>query len=217
MRSLAFESSLGLMTTNMDERIKKVITQEQIDEALNGPESFIYFGELPIGKTWSIGPVIQHRDSTLIDRSNARALKDTLEFEHSEWSEDWAIESMSHWAVGWVEHLCFRAVNEDGTPTEIFEFVLDWLEDLRGYPLADEDLYSEMEMAETIENIEWIGGGYLIEDYPEDWALTVYDWFWDNNQQAIENRDDQGGWPSDREMKEALRELNLLAEEYIEE
>jgi hypothetical protein len=191
-----------------------MVTQRQIEEALTGPEHFIYFGDLPIGTTWSIGPVIQHRDSTLIEQANAIALRKELS-EHPEFENDWLIERMNHWAVGWVAHLCFRAINEDGTATDIFQFLLDWQEMLEDYPLADEELYSQMETEATIENIEWVGGKFLKEDYPDDWASQVYSWLWDNNQQAVDNIDDQGGYPSHEEMKEALKELNLLDEEYL--
>lgn len=189
-----------------------MITKEQIDQAFINPENFIYLGDLPIGDTWSIGPTIQHRDSTLIDQSNAIALKEELK-EHSEWNDDWAIESMNHWAVGWVEKLCFRVVNKDGSPSEIFQFLLDWKQDLEDYPLADEELYSRMEYEATLENIGWVGSPYLKEDYPDDWAEQVWAWFWDNNQRAIDNVDDEGGWPSREEMQEVLKALNLLEEE----
>lgn len=68
-------------------------------------------------------------------------------------------------------------------------------------------------MDATMENIRWIGEGFLKEDSPKEWTSLVYDWFWEYNLEALENRDDQGAWPSREDMKEALKELGLLDEE----
>lgn len=45
-----------------------------VDEALKIPSDFGYSGKLPIGETWSLGPVIRTRDSDLLEQSNADAL-----------------------------------------------------------------------------------------------------------------------------------------------
>ena len=37
----------------------------------------------------------------------------------------------------------------------------------------------------------------------------MFSWFWDHNQRAVENRDDQGGYPSEDELREAFDALGF--------
>lgn len=48
---------------------------------------------------------------------------------------------------------------------------------------------------------------FIEAELPDDWAEQVFSWLWDNNQAAVENRDDQGACPSEEEVQEAAREL----------
>ena len=35
----------------------------------------------------------------------------------------------------------------------------------------------------------------------------MFSWLWDHNQRAVENRDDQGGYPGEDDLKEAFAAL----------
>jgi len=52
-----------------------------------------------------------------------------------------------------------------------------------------------------------------VEELPDDMAGQLLSWFWDNDQSAVENCDDQGGWPTDEQMAEALTELGYTLED----
>lgn len=124
-----------------------------VREQLKRPDSFAYFGERKeMFETWALGPCITHRDADAVDRSNAQALKKFLKSDPS-LDEDWECDKASHWAVGWVEHLSFRAVEEDRkTPTRIARILCAWFTYLRDmHPVADEDLLSTMEDEEAHE------------------------------------------------------------------
>jgi hypothetical protein len=195
-----------------------VITQKDMREAVKMPEDFAYFGDLPIGDTWSLGPVILTRDSDLLTESNAQALKNSLE-EIPEFEGEYAIESMNHWAVGWTEHLCFHVFEYDGdlmVPTEIFKWIKKWFEALEDYPVADEEDWSRREVEATLENIT-NEGIHLVRECTEGWESKVYSWLWDNDQYSVESHDGGGGYPSDSAIRKALKALNMLDPEYDEE
>lgn len=161
---------------------------------------------------WSLGPCIRTRDSTLLESSNADVL--LRELKKSSVPEDqWEVHSLGHWAVGWVEHLSFRVFTEAMTPTECALFLIEWGEKLDRYPIADEDDYNDKETDATLDNIREAGRRFVKKGVPEDWPDAVYSWFADHNDRAIENRDDQGGYPNDDEIRAALDALGFLDKE----
>lgn len=70
-----------------------------------------------------------------------------------------------------------------------------------------------METEATIRNIMDIGRNLVKDGAPEFWAYDVYQELPDAE---IENRDDQGGYPSEEAVALALKNLDLLDEEYAE-
>ena len=44
-------------------------------------------------------------------------------------------------------------------------------------------------------------------DLPEGWEEAVYEWLSDNDPSAVENRDDQGGYPSEEQLRKAFESL----------
>lgn len=150
--------------------------EEFIKAVLKRPSDFGYFGDNEeMFVTWSLGPVIRHRDSDILEQSNADALEKCLNEEHPELSEDWSITQCSHWCVGWCDHFSFRVVNPDGSLSDIAKFYLDWERKLDDYPVADEDDYSEREYEAACELIQYLAEGMgLKEDLPEGWVGEVY-------------------------------------------
>lgn len=191
------------------------IADDTLKRAVERPSSFLYSGgQEGMFDTWSLGEVIRHRDSDLLAQSNADALLKMLEEDFPELSDDWHISGCNHWAVGWVEHLSFRALNEDGTPTPIFYVIQAWFDSLADYCVADEEDYSRREYEATVENYTFEGyNGDLKDDAPETWAYDVYGWFSDNDRyDCIENMDGQGGWASKEQITEALEALGYLVD-----
>jgi len=158
----------------------------------------------PDNGTWGIY-YTHNRDSTLLDESNHHSLLEIFEEELSN-SEEFFIERHNHWAVGWVEGFVFK-VYEDGTQkvTEVFEKLCEQLERLENYPLLDEDDYSKREYDATLENISFECG------YAKGHEAEVFSWLYEHNDSAIENVDDQGGYPSQKQILEALDQLYLLS------
>lgn len=126
---------------------------EWLAKAMRRPDSFAYFGDDTdrMFVTWSLGPVIEHRDSDCVDRANAEALRRFLASDPSLEGE-YRMTSCSHWAVGHVTHISFHAYETEAgrEPTRIARILAAWFGYLRDvYPLADEDLHSEMEHEEA--------------------------------------------------------------------
>jgi hypothetical protein len=195
------------------------LTPEEITKALARPSSFGWFGLDGDGmfETWSLGPCIEHRDSTILDKANAKALRRYLDA-RPELADDWKIVSCTHWAVGWVDHLSYRVLNHlTGEPTRVAKILKAWFANLRDvYPVADDDLYSEMESDATW---NWIAqeGKYQARKMgfklPEDWQSKVHDWWDANDSAALENVDDQGASPSEQQFREAFEGCEFKREE----
>lgn len=184
--------------------------QKWIADALKRPSDFGYGGDNEqMFETWTLGPVIQHRNSDILDKSNAKSMIATLESDPS-LSEDWEVVSCGHWAVGWVEHLSFRVVDEDGNPSRVARVIKGFFDAIEEYPILDEEDFSQMEYDDTLENIE---NHYLRtkfhDDVPEDWASQMFSWFWDNDQSAVEPCDGGGGYPDNKQFEVCARELGF--------
>ena len=118
------------------------ITVSWVREALERPGSFLLWGTHPRSEDmfvdWSLGPVIEHRDSEVLDRANARALKRELSSDPS-LEDDWMITGCSHWAVGHVDHLSFRVLEpeteDQARRRERLEALLERMDE-RAYQLA---------------------------------------------------------------------------------
>lgn len=184
-----------------------------IREALRLPDNFgsidDRFRHCGPDRTWALGPVILTRDSGLRDQSNSAAVRRMLESDPT-LADDWTITGANHWACGWVEHLSFRVVDPDGTPSRVARVIKGFYDALSDYPIADESDYSERECDAQYENIanHW-RRSMLRDDLPDSWVGDMIDWFEANDQGAIENTDDQGGCPDDSEFETAARALGF--------
>jgi hypothetical protein len=151
-----------------------------------------------------------HRDSGLLDQSNAASMADALRsFSKSE-NQDVVFESHAHWAVGYVDGFSIR-VYRDGEITEAFHTYHGLMEQLDGYPVLDEADYSSREYEAALENIEdvtWrIKSTY---DLPDGWEAQAYEWLSSHRPGAVENKDDRGACPSERELLDAFNGLGYV-------
>lgn len=186
------------------------IDERDIAEALRLPDGLALGSEHPVSKDpehWSMGPMIVTRDSGLCDQSNRDALISHLKVEHPGLRKDWRITTCGHWGVGWVEHLSFRALNKDGSPTAIFRVLKAWFDALSDYPVADDGDYSKRQRDAAIENI--MSEGQISEDE----AGRVYSWLWDNAQRELEDDGDEGAYPSRESIDRALKAIEEEDEE----
>jgi hypothetical protein len=93
-----------------------------------------YYGERP---DWIVA-YVRTRDAEALDRANFDALVAMLE----EWPDDYATETSGHWAVGYVEFLVVRPGSAAADRMALERERLD------GYPVVDDDLYSQYESDE---------------------------------------------------------------------
>jgi hypothetical protein len=176
---------------------------------------FVWFRERELADpdNWSI--IYTHnRDSGLLTMSNADAIAKAMEQFTEGDDPDVVCESHDHWVVGHVDGFSIR-VYRDGMITKAFKTYHDLCERLDAYPILDEEDYSERELEATLENIgdsAW----KLKHEYalPDGWEGDVYSWLSDNRPGAVENRDDQGGFPEEHDLRAAF---DALGYERVEE
>lgn len=152
----------------------------------------------------------KHRDSGLFDQSNAAAITKVMrEFTDTD-DPDVVFESHSHWAVGHIDGFLIK-VFQGGKPTPAFTRYHELTISLADYPVLDESDYSNREYEATLENIAdaaWRLNRQF--NLPVEWESQVYSWFSDNDDSAIENRDDQGGYPSEEQLRAAFTALGFI-------
>lgn len=180
--------------------------EEVVKETAN-LKDFSYRGEVDLGRTWAI-TFSKHRDSELLQQSNFDTVKADLE---KRFPRDVRDERFDHWAVGWIDHLLVRMLDRNGKVTKAGKAVIEWKNRKEDYPVLDDEDYSRRELEATFDNIKNTGA------LDEETAHKVYDWLSENDQGAVENRDDQGGSPSEEQIETALKALGLMELEEGEE
>lgn len=143
------------------------------------------------------------RDSGNLERSNAAIIEEEM---NKFLGDDCRSARFNHWAFGWVDGYIIRVFRDD-KPTPAWVKWCEFVLATKDYPVLSDEDYSRREYESSIGNIQWIAKG-LRDDVPEDWAEQVWRWFWDNNQQALDNHDNHGAYPSDDEVDEALIALD---------
>lgn len=147
------------MTTMTTTRYEDMTDAEAADALLAATEEgtgFVYYGDLELGTEWAFC-FGQHRDSDALDRSNYRVILADLT---ARFPNAVQAERFTHWAVGWVDHLCVRLRDEEGDLTDAVDRVAHWKRELEYYPVADERDYSEAESEEfyaTVESVWFYG------------------------------------------------------------
>jgi hypothetical protein len=177
-------------------------------------DCFVWFrkSELADPDQWAVF-YTQHRDSGLLDQSNASVIHQTLEPFSEGDDPDVVFESHSHWAVGYIDGFSVR-VFRDGEITEAFEKYHELAERMDDYPILDETDYSDREYEATLDNIDDAAWKLKQQfELPEDWVGQVYDWLWEHRCSEVENCDDQGGYPSEEALREAFAALGFESTE----
>jgi hypothetical protein len=148
-----------------------------------------------------------HRDSGLLDQSNAAATAAALGPFTKGDDPDAVPERHRHWACGWIDGFSVRVFRQ-GEITEAFRTYHELARRLADYPVLDETDYSNREYEATVQNISeaaWRLGRHF--DLPEGWPGDVYEWLADHRPHAVEDRDDQGGWPGEGDLEAAFLAL----------
>jgi hypothetical protein len=120
---------------------------------------------------------------------------------------DVVFESHDHWACGNVDGFSIR-VYRDGVITDAFRKYHDLMEQMDGYPILNEEDYSNKEYEAPLENIADAACRMKHEyDLPDGWEGDAYSWLSENRQRAVENRDDHGGYPEAADLRAAFDAL----------
>lgn len=178
-------------------------------------DSFIWFRdrELEDADKWSV-IYTQHRDSGLLDQSNAAAIAEALAPFAEGDDPDLVFESHHHFAVGHVDGFSVRVFDQNGEITDAFRAYHELAERMNDYPVLSEEDYSRREYDQTLRNIEDAAWRLKREfALSEGWESEVYSWLSDNAPSEIENRDDQGGYPSEESLEAAFKALNFKEQE----
>ena len=95
-----------------------------------------------------------------------------------------------------------------GRITKGFRVYHELAERMDEYPILDESDYSEREFNATYENVGEAAWRLKSEfDLTADWQSDVYSWLSDHRDRALENKDDQGGYPEEGDLKAAFEAL----------
>lgn len=167
-----------------------------------------YRDDIADKNNWSI-IYTHHRDSGLLDQSNAAVIRRSMMAYTEGDNPDVVFESHDHWAVGHIDGFSVR-VFKRGRITKAFRTYHELAERIDNYPILDENDYSEREYEATLENIA-DSAWRLKDDFdlPNDWVGDVYSWLSENNAGSVENSDDQGGYPQEADLKAAFVALGF--------
>lgn len=171
-------------------------------------DSFVWFkaDELNDAENWAI-IYTHHRESGLLDQSNASVFRKTLQPFTKGDDPDVVFESHSHWAVGHIDGFSVR-VFKRGHVTKAYRKYHELIEQKEIYSILDETDYSNREYEATFSNIADAAWRLKDEfDLPEDWVGDVYEWLSENECGEIENVGDQGGYPSEEALRRAFDAL----------
>jgi hypothetical protein len=165
-----------------------VIDDKLIQDALARPSDFAYFGDNDdLFVTWGLCGPSMHRDSDCLQESNYITIWNDL---FGKFPDDVSELHSNHWAVGWIDQIMVRVIDDEGNPTPAFEALIEWNDALNDYPVADEDDFSRREWEDFVECIEqyWSSTFYVedqeyetLEGIPEYWAEDVASWLFDTH------------------------------------
>ena len=145
-----------------------------------------------------------NRDSGLLDQSNAAAIEEAMQ---PFLGGDVVAEHHHHWACGWIDGYSIR-VYRRGRITKAFKAYHALAERLANYPVLDDSDYSSREYEATMANLPDAAWKLKHEyELPEGWEGAVYDWLSEHDCSAIESSDDQGGYPSEEQLRAAFDAL----------
>lgn len=114
-----------------------VVTEEDVREALLRPPEYRdedesgFAGDPLLFRTWALGPAIVRGDGTNTEQVDEGAdlyffLRDLVEL-RSDWQ---GIRVERH--HGWVDHITYRVLDDEGKPTRLFRVIRAWREDRAG-------------------------------------------------------------------------------------
>ncbi len=170
-----------------------------------GDEHFEWRGRPADAERWTLCH-IRHRDSILSAQSNAATVEQAM----AGFGNDVLFQRFDHWQFGWVDAVVVRVFGPGDEQTEAYAALCELLLRLKDRPVLDETDYSKRVYEATTENIReavHLHPGVVIDRLPDDFPALMFDWFWNHDDRAVENTDDQGGYPNDDQVTQCVRVL----------
>lgn len=163
---------------------------------------------------WAFGLyVLRHRDSGLIDQSNAAAIAAALAPFEATGDVVWL--TCGHFGFGWTEEVAVRVFRADdaAATTPAFDVLDALVGRLAAYPILDEDDHAARSMEAAHESIRFalVGSDVDRDALPDGWESRVYRWLFRHAPEQVEDCDDRGPSPDDESVVEALTALCLIA------
>lgn len=199
-------------------QISQMSITELAQHSLRMPEDFGYYG--PQGEMfvyWGFCGIDKHGASDILMQSNYHSISQKL---MEEYPDSFRIESFKHWAVGYVDRLCVRilenpelGITEDNI-TKAFRAVMDIQIELEDYPIYDEEIHDRMQYENQIGFITDLPDYLLklIDTEIEDWAEKLNYSLQSNNFYDFEY-----AFPKDDEILEAAYQANVHNKNEVEE
>lgn len=189
-------------------------------DGLQKPEDFGYWGSDDMFKTWGFCGIDKHRDSKILEISNFNCISEDL---MERFPEDFRVEGYKHWAVGHVDRLCVRILKDENEEinleniTEAFIAAMFWQDEIRDYPVANEDDYLDMLFQDSVDFIKDLPSDMLrmIDTSDERWAEQIYNQL--TSEMSIEFDPDYQRYPNDFEIIQAVYNCKLWSKEAIEQ
>jgi hypothetical protein len=141
--------------------------------AITQPED-AWFGNDQLWYSHGMSGWNQHRDSEILERANFQFVTEELAEKFGDPDPDglWWINHATHWAVGWVDQIMVRILEDPELPieesnlTEIFKFCIELLEDQKIYTILDDSHYELLKEQALIDEVN--------QNFPR-WANTSFD------------------------------------------
>ena len=178
---------------------------------------------------------LSHRDSGILDKSNEATILDALSEFAGDSRDGATVETQrhGHWAVGHVNALVIRCVDDTGAPTAAFRVLHELAMSLADYSILDEDDHSRREC--EAEDEGWSSYGArdfrralsklaphhsdLFDRVPDDHLRTVWSWIADvkniGGGSGVENQDDGPYFLFDDVFGDRVPAWRALSWEYV--
>lgn len=93
---------------------------------------------------------LEHRDSSLLDHSNALAIIEEIEVSQL----NIKVVELSHWGVGWIKSMAFKPFQDEGLPSLELLFYQDVVARQESYPILSDRIYYALEFEEQTERFK---------------------------------------------------------------
>jgi hypothetical protein len=149
---------------------------ELAEQALTKPEDFGWWGREEMFNTWGWAGIDKNNSSNVLDECNFDVIVKDLA---SRYPDDFDVVGLKHWAVGHVDRLTVRILNEPGdiaedNISEPFKECIEWLISLDEYPVADDAQFDDYCWVYALDNItDFMPSEIYIKDSKQDTAALI--------------------------------------------